>query len=113
MGDPDQYEELPDFNAMFLENPAATFAVRVAGESMTGAGIFPGDIAVVNRARTPVNGSIVVAVVGESFTLKRLSQKNGRTILQAENPAFPDIDVTEDESFEIWGVVAHSIRLLG
>lgn len=47
--------KLPDFNTMLVENPAATFAVRVSGKSMTGAGIFPGDVAVVNRARTPVN----------------------------------------------------------
>src|SRR5947209_9339856 len=40
-----------DFNELVIENPAATFAVRVAGESMTGVGIFPGDIAIVNRAR--------------------------------------------------------------
>src|SRR6202040_1908125 len=46
-----------DFNELLIENPAATFAVRIAGESMTGAGLFPGDIAVVDRARTAVHGS--------------------------------------------------------
>lgn len=45
-----------DFNELIIENLAATFAVQVVGESMTGAGIFPGDIAVVPRARSPVDG---------------------------------------------------------
>lgn len=54
----DDYLDRPlDFNELLIENPAATFAVRVAGESMLGAGIFPGDIAIVNRARAPVDGA--------------------------------------------------------
>lgn len=108
----DQYEQLPDFNAMLVENPAATFAVRVSGKSMTGAGIFPGDIAVVNRARTPVNGSIVVAIVDGEFTLKRYRVKVGSIYLQAENPAFLDIQITEGRDFDIWAVVTNSIRTL-
>ena len=51
-----------DFNELLIEHPAATFAVRIEGESMTGAGIFPGDIAVVDRARAPVNGNVVLAL---------------------------------------------------
>ena len=112
MSVPDQFEQLPDFNLFLVENPAATFAVRVAGESMTGAGILPKDIAIVNRARTPVNGSIVVAILGDAFTLKRLRLEEGKITLQAENPAFPDIEITEAMDFEIWGVVTHSIRKL-
>jgi DNA polymerase V len=99
-----------DFNELLVENPAATFAVRVAGESMTGIGIFPKDIAVVNRARNPVNGSIVVALVDGSFTMKRYRLKDGKITLQAENLAYPDIEITEGSDFEIWGVVTHSIR---
>src|SRR5271169_4737811 len=53
----DDYLDRPlDFNELLIENPAATFAVRIAGESMTGAGLFPGDIAVVDRSRTAVDG---------------------------------------------------------
>jgi DNA polymerase V len=60
----DDYLDRPlDFNELLIENPAATFAVRIAGESMTGAGLFPGDIAVVDRARTAVDGSIVLALL--------------------------------------------------
>src|SRR3984885_881171 len=52
----DDYLDRPlDFNELLIQNPAATFAVRVAGESMLGAGIFPGDIAIVDRSLTPAN----------------------------------------------------------
>ena len=55
----EDYVDRPlDFNELLIEHPAATFAIRIEGDSMTGAGIFPGDIAVVDRARTPVNSSI-------------------------------------------------------
>ncbi len=99
-----------DFNQLLVENPVATFAVRVAGESMTGCGIFPKDIAVVDRAKTPVNGSIVVAVVDGAFTMKRYRLKDWQITLQAENPKFPDILITDAHDFEIWGVVTHSLR---
>jgi DNA polymerase V len=98
---PEPTPESLDFNRMLVENPVATFAVRVAGKTMTAAGIFPKDICVVRKDLTPVNGSIVVAIVGDDFTLKRYRHKDGRIILQAENPAFPDIDITGDEGFEV------------
>ena len=78
-----------DFNELLIEHPAANFAIRIEGESMTGAGIFPGDIAVVDRARTPVNGSIVLALLDGAFTVKRYRIKAGAVWLQAENPPFP------------------------
>jgi DNA polymerase V len=67
----DHFDSPLDFNEPIIENPAATFAVRVAGESMTGAGNFPGDIAVVNRARTAFDGCIVLALVDGEFIIKR------------------------------------------
>jgi DNA polymerase V len=68
----EDYVDRPlDFNELLIEHPAATFAIRIEGESMTGAGIFPGDIAVVDRAKEPVNGSIVLALLDGSFTVKR------------------------------------------
>jgi DNA polymerase V len=109
----DDYLDRPlDFNELLIENPAATFAVRIAGESMTGAGLFPGDIAVVDRARTAVDGSIVLALLAGEFTVKRYRCKGARAWLQAENPAFKNIKLTEDSAFEVWGVIAKSIRML-
>ena len=109
----DDYLDRPlDFNELLIENAPATFAVRVAGDSMTGIGLFPGDIAVVNRARPVIDGSIVVALVDGEFTLKRFRRRAGRVWLHPENPAYPDIEITEGMAFEVWGVVTRSIRML-
>ena len=109
----DDYLDRPlDFNELLIGNPAATFAVRIAGESMIGAGMFPGDIAVVDRSRTAVDGSIVLALIGGEFTIKRYRKKGARVWLQAENPAFKNIELNEDSAFEVWGVIAKSIRML-
>jgi DNA polymerase V len=109
----EDYVDRPlDFNELLIEHPAATFAIRIEGESMTGAGIFPGDIAVVDRAREPVNGSIVLALLDGAFTVKRYRIKDGAVVLQAENPAFADMALADGQSFEVWGVITHSIRML-
>jgi DNA polymerase V len=109
----DDYLESPlDFNELLIENPAATFAVRVAGDSMIGAGIFPDDIAIVDRARTPKDKNVVLALVDGGFTLKRFRRRQGRVWLQAENPAYADTEISGDMTFEIWGVVTKAIRML-
>jgi DNA polymerase V len=78
-----------DFNGLLIEHPAANFAIRIEGESMTGAGIFPGDIAIVDRAREPVDGNVILALLDGAFTVKRYRIKDDAVRLQAENPAFP------------------------
>ncbi len=109
----DDYIEGPlDFNELLIDNEAATFAVRVSGDSMTGIGIFPGDIVVVDRSRTAVDGSIVLALLDGAFTLKRLRMRQGRVWLAAENKDYADIAVTDGTTFEVWGVVRHAIRML-
>ena len=101
-----------DFNEILVENPVATFAVRIAGESMSGIGIFPNDIAVVNRAREVTNGCIVMARVDDGFTIKRYRKDKDGIRLEATNLNYPDIQITENTDWEIWGVVTHSIRML-
>jgi DNA polymerase V len=109
----DDYLDTPlDFNELLVSNPAATFAVRLAGESMTGAGLFPGDIAVVDRSIAPTNNCIVLALLDGEFTVKRYRRTSGHIILAAENPAFAPITITEDRAFEVWGVITRSIRML-
>ena len=110
----EDYVDRPlDFNELLIEHPAATFAIRIEGDSMTGAGIFPGDIAVVDRAKKAVNGSIVLALLDGSFTVKRYRIRRGAVWLQAENAAYPDMPLSEASSFEVWGVITRSIRMLG
>lgn len=83
------------------------FALRVRGESMLGAGILPGDLVVVRRQETANNGEIVVAMIEDEATVKRLSRKNGRTWLMPENDAYSPIDGTYAQ---ILGKVAAVIR---
>src|SRR5271155_646343 len=72
----DDYLDRPlDFNELLIRNPAATFAVRLASESMTGAGLFPGDIAVVDRSVEPTPGCIVLALLDGEFTVKRYRRR--------------------------------------
>lgn len=85
------------------------FAVRVHGDSMIGAGINDGDIAVVRRDPYPENGKIVVALLEDEVTLKRLVKKGGHVKLKAENDKYPDIDLSElghDQISVIGSVVA-------
>lgn len=103
-------EKTLDLNEHLIHHPAATFFVRADGESMTGAGIFPGDLLVVDRSLNPVNGSVVIAVVDGDFTVKRLSLSNGKIRLLPENSNFEPITITEQHDFQVWGVVAFSIH---
>ena len=69
----EQYLEPPlDLNALLVKRPAATYFVRVEGDSMINAGINPGDLLVVDRSLTPVDGDIIIASVDGEFTVKRL-----------------------------------------
>ena len=109
----DDYLDSPlDFNELLITNPSATFAVRVGGDSMIGAGIFPDDIAIVNRALAVADRCIILALVDGGFTMKRYRCRQGRVWLQAENPAYQDIEIIESLAFEVWGVVTNSIRML-
>jgi DNA polymerase V len=110
----DDYLDQPlDFNELLIKNPAATFAVRIAGDSMTGAGMFPGDIAVVDRSLPVIDRSVVLALLDGEFTIKRYRKKGSRVWLQAENPAYKDIKINEETAFEVWGVIPRAIRMLG
>lgn len=106
----DDLEGTLDLNEHLVRHPAATFFVRVQGDSMIGAGIHHGDLLVVDRALEPRSGSIVVAVVDGELTVKRLHLEDGRIALVAENPDYPPLVLSEDQTLHIWGVVAHAVR---
>lgn len=87
-----------------------TYLVRVDGHSMVGAGIFSGDILIVDKAGEAKHGSIVVAAVnGEAFC-KRLCFEDGNCILRSESSKYPPRQILESDTFEVWGVVTHSVR---
>lgn len=100
-----------DLNKHLVAHPAATFFLRVVGESMLGAGIHPGDLLVVDRSLTPTANDIVIAVLHGELTVKRLLRDPDDKhlwILHAENPSYSDAKMPPDS--EIWGVVSHCIR---
>lgn len=101
-----------DLTAQLVRHPQATFLVRLRGDSMSDAGIYDGDVLMVDRALTPRHGHVVVAVVDGEFLCKKLHQRNGRMKLCAANPGFPDIRPRDGQTVEIWGVVIHVIRSL-
>lgn len=99
-----------DLNELLVKRPTATFYVKVSGESMLGAGIFPGDILVVDRGETPRHGHVVVAVVNGELTVKRLYRRGNVIRLDAENPAYPHIEIRGETELTIWGVVRANIH---
>jgi DNA polymerase V len=93
-----------------VKHPQATYCMTVRGESMREAGIFDGDVLLVDRAIKPGHSQIVVAVVDGEFTCKQLWLRAGQFKLKAANPTFADIRPSEGQTVEIWGVVIASIR---
>ena len=107
----DYLEARIDLNTELIRHPLATFYVRVEGDSMTGAGIEPGTILVVDRSVDPQNGDVVVARVENEMCVKQLEKTAGNTIrLLSRNPAYPPIAISSETDFEVWGRVMYSIR---
>ena len=74
----EQYQEPPlDLNELLVKRPAATYFVRVEGDSMVGAGIRDGDLLVVDRSLRPADGDVIIASVDGDFTVKTLRLGNG------------------------------------
>ncbi len=108
----DFIEETLDLNTFLVRHPAATFLVRAQGESMVGAGIFPGDILVVDRALKPWDKAVIVAALDGDLTVKRMRYRKGKVFLESENPDYPPIEISQDATLHVWGVVIHVIHSL-
>ena len=94
-----------------IEHPSRTVLVRVKGDSMIDAGVLDGDLVVVEKRGSARRGDIVVAIVDNQFTLKRLDLERGRFILRPENKAYPVI--RPEGSLEIFGVMVGLVRKTG
>lgn len=108
----DYVEGRLDLNKHLIKHPATTFFVRVAGDSMTGAGIHPGDILVVDRSLEPRDASVVVVVLDGELTVKRISRRDGRLYLIPDNSLYQPLEILEGMEFEVWGVVTSVIHSL-
>ena len=99
-----------DLNDYLTSHRDATYYVRVTGESMTGANIFPGDVLCVDRSLDFFDGAIVVASVDGEFTVKYLRKDGNTFLLEAANPRFPPIRFTPAQDIRFWGVVTGIVR---
>jgi DNA polymerase V len=108
----DYVDKKLDLNEYVIKHPAATFFVKVKGDSMINAGILPGSILVVDRSLEARSNKIVVAVLDGEFTVKRLKKSRHKIILLSENAEYPPIEVTPEREFDIWGVVTHVLHTL-
>ena len=93
-----------------IERPSSTVLIRVKGDSMMDAGIFDGDLVVVEKRPSAHKGDIVVAIVDNQFTLKRLDLEAGKFVLKPENKAYPII--RPEGALEIFGVMVGLVRKL-
>ena len=93
-----------------VRNPNHTFCVKAVGESMKDAGILSGDVMLVDRAIEPENRSIVLAVIDNEFTVKRVNVSDKKLYLMPENENFTPIEITEEMDFKVWGVVTYVIH---
>ncbi|HSG99177.1 MAG TPA: translesion error-prone DNA polymerase V autoproteolytic subunit [candidate division Zixibacteria bacterium] len=101
-----------DLNQLLVKRPAATFFVRVSGDSMIEAGIHDRDLLVVDRSLEPADGAVVIAVVNGELTVKRLRRRGARLLLLPANPRYRPLELDPEGDNQLWGVVTHAIHEL-
>ena len=105
------YMELSiDLNKELVPHPSSTFYGRVKGDSMKDEGIEEGDILVVDKSLELMNDDLAVCFVDGEFTLKRVRVEAETVWLVPSNKAYPEIPITTDNDFIIWGIVTYTIK---
>src|SRR5829696_6382810 len=108
----DYMERGIDLNEQLIRNKPATFFMRVSGNSMINAGIYDGDVVIVDKSVKPKNGKIVIAVVDGEMLIRRYEQSLNRLRLVPETSGLSAIDISEFSDFKVWGVVTCVIRMI-
>jgi DNA polymerase V len=106
----DYVEDRLSLDEALIPHKEFTFFVRAKGNSMMGAGIFDGDLLVVDKSITPALGDIVIAVIDGELTVKRLAKRGETIILKPDNPLFKEIEIKEGQELQVWGVVTSSVK---
>lgn len=99
-----------DLNEQLIKNKPASFFMRVSGNSMINAGIYNGDIVIVDRSVKPTNNKIVIAVIDGEMLIRRYEKTINKLRLVPETPKLSPIEVSEFSDCVIWGVVVCVIR---
>lgn len=107
----DYIDKVLDMNEHLIKNETATFIVKVASLSMLNAGIDIDDELIVDRSLDAKHGDIVVALIDNDFTVKRLMIDENGQWLKAENPEYKNIYLMDGQELIIWGVVTHIIKM--
>ena len=108
----DYVKEEINLHDVAVRNPAATFFLRAAGDSMIGVGIHDGDLLVVDRSIPAGHNRIVIAAIDGELLVKKIVRRAGRVYLDPANPEYPEIDITDAEYLHIWGVVTYALHKL-
>jgi DNA polymerase V len=106
----DHIEKHLSLDELFELRAPHVYLVKIDGDSMEGAGIFTGDLVIVDRSRYAEHGDIVIAALNDEPVCKRLYMRDNRVMLQSENSRYPTRHVMESDELAIWGVVRYSIR---
>lgn len=106
----DHLEKLISLDELFEIRAPHVYLAKILGDSMQGAGIFSGDLVIVDRSKTARHGDIVIAALNTESICKRLYMRDDQVVLMAENPKFPPRYVMEGDDLVIWGVVSYSVR---
>ncbi|CAM3964758.1 LexA family transcriptional regulator [Flavobacterium cucumis] len=107
----DDFIELTiDLNRELIKHKDSTFFAKVKGDSMKNAGIFDGDLLIIDKSLEPQDGKIAICQIDGDFTVKRIKKENDIVWLIAENEDYKPIKVTEENELMIWGIVIHSIK---
>ena len=107
----DDFIELTiDLNKHLIKHKNSTFFAKVKGHSMKNAGIFDGDLLIIDKSLEPQDGKIAICQIDGEFTVKRIKKENDVVWLIAENEDYKPIKVTEENELMIWGIVIHSIK---
>lgn len=99
-----------DLNKELIKHPASTFYGRVKGDSMIDAGIYDGDILIIDKSLDPRDGDMAVCYIDGEFTIKHIKIEKNAIWLIPANEQYKPIKVTEDNDFLIWGIVTYSIK---
>ncbi len=103
-------EQSLNLHDLVVKHSLSTYFMKIAGDSMSGACLHAGDIIVVDRALTATHKQIVVARLGDRFTLKRLWLMPPKIYLRPENPKYQPVEVSSHQDFEIFGVVTYCVQ---
>ncbi|RFM29839.1 LexA family protein [Deminuibacter soli] len=109
----DYMERGIDLNEQLIRNKPATFFFRMCGDTMTGAGIYKGDVLIVDRSIKAVPGKVIVAVLDDEMLVRRLEYTPDKIRLVADAARLSALEVNHQyEHFAIWGVVTYVIHSL-